>query len=185
MEPLCGNTWGTRISRHRMRRRSKFSTNGTSRSLNFHRPCGVRSRLSTPGERAAECTGGIDAMGNTAAVTGPRRALERGGDDRTTGATGGNPDGHAGGGRNAKGEGTPLCGLPSEADSVSAHQSRSWKNQSQKQNLPMNGKQKHRPVRAVHRLPLVGTEESKQQKSKSVRRLHGGRFAPAFRLILP
>ena len=29
-EPWCGNTWGTRISRHRTRRRSKCSTNGTS-----------------------------------------------------------------------------------------------------------------------------------------------------------
>jgi hypothetical protein len=42
----------------------------------------------------------------------------------------------------------------------------------------MKGKQKHRPVSAVYRLPLAGTEESKQTKSKLERRPHGGRFAP-------
>jgi hypothetical protein len=66
--------------------------------LNFHRPCGVPEQLSTLRERAAECTDGMRRHGKyRAAVTGPRMPLERGGDDRGTGAKGGSPDGHAGG----------------------------------------------------------------------------------------
>jgi hypothetical protein len=57
-------------------------------------------------------------------------------------------------------------------------------NQSQNQSPPMKEKQKHRQVKAVYRLPLVGIEESTQQKSKLERRPHGGSFAPASRLIL-